>query len=60
LNYEKMSPFPTVSLVRTSVIVEAGEEATIRIGQHNKEKLTEYGSQRLGALYRENVLCESD
>ena len=60
LNYEKMSPFPTVSLVRTSVIEEAGEEVTLRIGQHNEEKLTEYGSQRLGALYRENVLRELD
>ena len=60
LNFEKKSPFPTVSLVRTSVIVEAGEEATLRIGQHNEEKLTEYGSKRLGAMYKEKVLRELD
>jgi len=60
LNYEKKSPFPTVSLVRTSTIVQAGEEATRRIGEHNEEILTEYGSKRLSTLYRENVLRNLD
>ena len=60
LNYEKKSPFPTVSLVRTSTIIQAGEEATRRIGEHNEEILTEYGSQKLSTLYRENVLRNSD
>lgn len=51
LNYEKKSPYPTISLVRTSVIVEAGEESTSRIGIHNEEILNEHGAKKLGDLY---------
>lgn len=56
LDYEKKSPYPTISLVRTSGIVQAGEEATSRIGIHNEEILKDFGGKRLKKLYNDNVL----
>lgn len=56
LDYEKKSPYPTISLVRTSVIMQAGEDATGRIGIHNEQTLTEVGSDRLEDLYQRKVL----
>ncbi len=59
LDYEKMSPFPSISLVRTKVIEQAGEEATRRIGSQNEETLHSFGSKKLEKLYNENVLQPS-
>ena len=56
LDYEKKSPYPTISLVRTSVILQAGEEATSRIGIHNEKILNECGAKRLNEIYNEKVL----
>lgn len=56
LNYEKMSPYPTISLVRTQVITQAGEEATERIGDLNKETLLETGAEKLRVIYNRDVL----
>lgn len=56
LDYEKKSPYPTISLVRTSVIQGAGEEATGRIAIHNEKILQDFGAKRLKKLYDENVL----
>lgn len=56
LNYEKRAPYPTISLVRTSVIEQAGSSATSRIGLHNEKILNEYGVLRLKKLYEERVL----
>ena len=56
LNYEKRSPYPTISLVRTSAIMKAGVEATERIGSNNEKTLMGLGSHLLGQLFREKVL----
>lgn len=56
LNYEKMSPYPTISLVRTQVITQAGEEATERIGDLNKETLLKTGAENLSTIYNRDVL----
>ncbi len=56
LDYEKKSPYPTISLVRSSVIIKAGEEATGRIGIHNEEVLQKYGCDELEELYQKGVV----
>ena len=55
VNYEKRSPFPTISLVRTKAIIKAGEEATERIAQHNEQVLNDLGSTVLMEMYKERV-----
>ena len=54
--WEKRTPFPTVSLVRSDAIEAAGEEATARIAQHNEEVLDDIGSHALRELFRTAVL----
>lgn len=54
--WEKRTPYPTISLVRTSAIAAAGCDATSRIAVHNEEVLSELGSHALGELFRERVL----
>jgi Protein of unknown function (DUF1415) len=39
LQYEKRSPYPTVTLVSTRVVDKAGEEATKQIGTQNEKTL---------------------
>jgi hypothetical protein len=56
LDYEKKSPYPTISLVRTSVIERAGEEATNKIAVHNEEVLQDFGAKKLQTFYAEKVL----
>lgn len=56
LDYEKKSPFPTISIVRARVVLQAGEEVTRRIGIHNEKLLRDMGSERLRDLYETNVV----
>lgn len=56
INFEKRSPYPTVSLVLTESIDEAGQEATERISKHNKEVLNSIGVQMLSKIFREKVI----
>jgi hypothetical protein len=60
LNYEKRSPYPTVSLVLTEGIDEAGEEATEQIAKHNKNILNSIGTQGLEQLFQNKVLGMND
>lgn len=55
VDFEKKSPFPTISLVKSLVIERAGEESTIRIGQNNKMILEKHGVEWLKSFYQENV-----
>jgi len=59
VNYEKKSPFPTISIVMSSGIELAGQQATSKIGLHNEEILNEMGCNRLEKLYREEVLKDA-
>lgn len=54
--WEKRTPFPTVSIVRSDAIEAAGEEATSRIAKHNEEVLNDMGSHALRDLFRKNIL----
>lgn len=56
INYEKRTPFPTISIVMSKGIDLAGEETTARIGDHNEEILNEMGSIALKSLYHDKVL----
>jgi hypothetical protein len=60
LNYEKRSPYPTVSLVLTEGIDEAGEEATEQIAKHNKKILNSIGTRGLENLFQKKVLRLKD
>jgi hypothetical protein len=60
LNYEKRSPYPTVSLVLTEGIEEAGEIATEQIAKHNKNILNSIGTQGLEQLFQNKVLGMND
>ena len=51
LQYEKRSPFPTVSLVSTNVVDAAGEVATKRIGEHNEQLLLSKSVKELQSLW---------
>ena len=54
--WEKRTPFPTVSVVRSDAIEAAGEEATARIAKHNEEVLSDMGSHALRDLFRRDIL----
>ena len=56
LDYEKRTPYPTISIVMAKGIDLAGEEATAKIGIHNEEKLNELGYESVERLYHEKVL----
>jgi hypothetical protein len=57
LNFEKTSPYPTISMVWTSAIDAAGPEATERIGIHNQRLLQEEMTlSQLTKLYQQEVL----
>lgn len=60
LDIEKKSPYPTVSIVCTSVIDRAGDEATQRIGQHNEDVLLDIGISKLRHLYDTAVYNRKD
>ena len=54
INFEKRSPLPTVSLVRTKGIEgEKMEELTAKIGAQNEKTLAELGDGRVAELFRE-------
>jgi len=54
--WEKRTPFPLVSVVRSDAIEAAGEESTSRISAHNEDVLQGMGSHALHALFEEKVL----
>lgn len=56
INFEKRTPYPTVSLVRTSAITAAGAESTDRIAAQNEETLMHIGSHVLEEMFREQVI----
>jgi hypothetical protein len=55
LDIEKQSPYPTVTIVCTSVIDKAGEAATDQIAQHNERVLLEMGVSELQQYYQKRV-----
>lgn len=55
VDFEKRSPLPTISLVKSLVIERAGEEATTRIGLNNEMTLQKHGVEWLKYFYNENV-----
>jgi hypothetical protein len=60
LDIEKHSPYPTVTVVCTSVIDKAGPAATEQIGQHNEQVLLEMGISELRQLYKTKVFYNKD
>lgn len=52
---EKRSPYPTVTVVCTSVIDKAGPTATDQIGRHNEQVLLDLGISKLRQLYQTKV-----
>ena len=56
LDVEKQSPYPTVTIVCSSVIDKAGAAATERIGAHNEDVLLYMGLSKLQRLYQMKVL----
>ena len=55
LDIEKQSPYPTVTIVCTSVIDKAGAAATKAIGEHNERVLLDMGVSKLRELYQTSV-----
>ena len=55
LNFEKMTPFPTISVVNIDSITKAGEESTNKIAVHNERLLQHMGFQQLRQIYDESV-----
>lgn len=56
LDFEKKSPFPTLTLVSTETIDAAGPEATERIAQHNAQVLqADMTLEELQKLYQQAV-----
>ena len=55
LDFEKQTPYPTISLVRSSAVMSAGEETTNRIGNHNEQILNDLGIDTLKTFYHQNV-----
>jgi len=56
INFEKQSPYPTVSIVLSESIDAAGPEATERIARHNAAVLNSIGSDQLCKMFQEEVL----
>ena len=56
INFEKRTPYPTISLVLTESIDAAGEEATERIGRYNEDVLNSIGTTLLAKMFQEKVL----
>jgi hypothetical protein len=55
LDIEKQSPYPTVTIVCTSVIDKAGPTATDQIAKHNERVLLEMGVPKLQQYYQKRV-----
>jgi hypothetical protein len=55
LNFEKMTPFPTISIVNINSILKAGEASTDKIAVHNEGVLSEMGFHKLRQKYDESV-----
>jgi uncharacterized protein len=51
LQFEKRSPYPTVTLVSTRVVDKAGEEATKQIGMQNEKTLLSMSSEELRNMW---------
>ncbi len=54
--FEKKSPHPTISMVSTSVVEQAGPAMTERTATNNADILTKLGADHLSKLYRDQVL----
>jgi hypothetical protein len=55
VQYEKRSPYPTVSLVSARVVDQAGEVVTAKIGRHNQDVLSSYGRRKSTIQQQEDV-----
>ena len=58
LQFEKKSPYPTVTLVWTDVIDAAGEAVTSKIALQNEETLCGRSVQELDDMYKQNVYLQ--
>jgi len=56
LQYEKRSPYPTVTLVSTKVVDRAGEEATRLIGLQNEKTLLSRTLKELQKMWEQSCL----
>ncbi len=56
LDYEKRTPYPTISIVMAKGIDLAGEETTAKIGEQNEATLTDLGYDMVKQIYHEEVL----
>ena len=55
LNFEKRSPYPTISLVSTRVVEAAGPSVTDKIGIHNEQALLDQSPDELQKLWESSV-----
>jgi hypothetical protein len=55
LQFEKRSPYPTVTLVSTRVVEAAGEEATEQIGKHNEYVLLSKSVDELQTMWNQSL-----
>jgi len=60
LQFEKKSPYPTLTFVWTDVVEAASEVITNRIAQQNEETLLQRNVQEMEALYRNQVYIRND
>jgi hypothetical protein len=58
IDWEKRSPYPTISLVLTAGL--SGESATEKIAAANTETLSALGSEKAAALFQEAIQQGSD
>ena len=52
VEFEKRSPYPTVTLVAARVVEAAGEEVTSKIGEHNEQVLLDADPSELAELWK--------
>jgi hypothetical protein len=55
LEFEKKSPYPTITLVSTKVIEQAGPAATEQISHQNYDTLTQKSPSELKQLWQESI-----
>jgi hypothetical protein len=55
LEFEKKSPYPTITLVSTKVIDQAGPAATEQIANQNYDTLTQKSPSELQQLWQESI-----
>ena len=55
LAFEKRSPYPTVTIVSSATIDQAGPVVTEQIAKTNRETLTSYTAKQLGEIWNKSI-----